>query len=194
MAGAGRRSGQDTKARIQEVALDLFTERGYEATSMREIAERLGITKAALYYHFKNKEDIVVSLFNRQMSAVDELIDWASGQPRGPGLRREVIERWSALTARQGVRMFRFAMANQHTLRELKPGREGMFQRFQLLFDAVTDPDAPLEEKLRTRLALLTVQMSMMAGRDLDATDEELAEAARGISLELLGLRTGPSS
>jgi len=49
----------DTRTRIQAVALELFTEQGYDATSLREIAERLGVTKAALYYHFKSKEEIV---------------------------------------------------------------------------------------------------------------------------------------
>ncbi|MET2718688.1 helix-turn-helix domain-containing protein [Streptomyces harbinensis] len=191
MAGAGRRSGQDTKARIQEVALALFTERGYESTSMREIAERLHITKAALYYHFKNKEDIVVSLFGRQMAAVDDLIDWAAGQPPGPELRREVIERWIALSTELGVRMFRFAMTNQHVLRELKPRREGAFERFQVLLDVITDPDAPVAEQLRTRMALLSVQMCLMAGRGLDVTDEELTGAARELSLELLGPPAG---
>ena len=44
------------------VALKLFTEQGYEATSLREIAEALGVTKAALYYHFRTKDDIVTSL------------------------------------------------------------------------------------------------------------------------------------
>src|ERR1039457_770640 len=49
----------DTRQRIQAVALELFAEQGYEKTSLREIAERLGVTKAALYYHFKSKEAIV---------------------------------------------------------------------------------------------------------------------------------------
>ena len=54
--------GRETRARIQAVAIELFTEQGYEKTSLREIAERLNVTKAALYYHFKSKEDIVASL------------------------------------------------------------------------------------------------------------------------------------
>src|SRR5215831_11140152 len=49
------------RARAQSIALELFAEQGYEKTSLREIAERLGVTKAALYYHFKSKEDIVRS-------------------------------------------------------------------------------------------------------------------------------------
>ena len=38
----------DTRSRVQKVALELFAEQGYEKTSLREIAERLGVTKAAL--------------------------------------------------------------------------------------------------------------------------------------------------
>ena len=50
------RARSDTRARIQQVALELFAEQGYDKTSLREIAERLDVTKAALYYHFKSKE------------------------------------------------------------------------------------------------------------------------------------------
>ncbi len=53
----------NTRQRIQDIALELFAERGYEKTSLREIAEQLGVTKAALYYHFRTKEDLVTSLF-----------------------------------------------------------------------------------------------------------------------------------
>lgn len=44
------------------VAAALFAERGYRATSMQEIADRVGITKAALYYHFAAKEDLLREL------------------------------------------------------------------------------------------------------------------------------------
>ena len=47
------------------MALDLFTEKGYDKTSLREIAEQLGFTKAALYYHFASKEDILMALHLR---------------------------------------------------------------------------------------------------------------------------------
>jgi len=46
------------KNKIKETAAKLFSENGYTSTSMREIAEALGVTKAALYYHYPNKEAI----------------------------------------------------------------------------------------------------------------------------------------
>jgi AcrR family transcriptional regulator len=54
-----------TRERILDVALDLFVEQGYERTSLREIAEQMGFTKAALYYHFASKEDILFELHLR---------------------------------------------------------------------------------------------------------------------------------
>ena len=45
-----------------EVALGLFSEQGYDKTSLREVAEKVGVTKAALYYHFPSKEDILTEL------------------------------------------------------------------------------------------------------------------------------------
>ncbi|HYA68130.1 MAG TPA: TetR/AcrR family transcriptional regulator, partial [Acidimicrobiales bacterium] len=55
----------DTRQRILDVALDLFTEQGFDGTSLRQIAERLGVTKAALYYHFESKDDILMALHMR---------------------------------------------------------------------------------------------------------------------------------
>jgi AcrR family transcriptional regulator len=51
------------KQRLLQAALDLFTERGYAATSVREIVDAAGVTKPVLYYYFKNKEDIYLELF-----------------------------------------------------------------------------------------------------------------------------------
>ncbi len=84
----------DTRSRVQKVALELFAEQGYEKTSLREIAERLGVTKAALYYHFKSKEDIVHSFTDDYFAELDTLLDWAKDQPRGDATRRELLDRY----------------------------------------------------------------------------------------------------
>ncbi|MCC5949921.1 MAG: TetR/AcrR family transcriptional regulator [Nitriliruptoraceae bacterium] len=52
----------ETRHRILEVAGELFTAQGIAATPLREIAERLDFTKAALYYHFPSKDDLLVAL------------------------------------------------------------------------------------------------------------------------------------
>ena len=55
----------NTRESIIDKALNLFSIRGYEAVSMREIAEELGMTKAALYKHFESKRDIFSSIIQR---------------------------------------------------------------------------------------------------------------------------------
>src|SRR3954470_23263909 len=98
-----RKTGDDRRAEIRRVALDLFTAQGYDSTSMREIAERLGITKAALYYHFDSKEAIVRSLFEERVATLDALIEWAEAQPHTPERAAEVAAGWFGLVVEGGL-------------------------------------------------------------------------------------------
>jgi AcrR family transcriptional regulator len=56
------RPRSDTRQRIQDVARDLFLQQGVQRTSLQDIADKLGITKPALYYHFASREDLVRSI------------------------------------------------------------------------------------------------------------------------------------
>ena len=51
-----------TKERIFDIAINLFAQNGFDATSMREIAEGVGIKKASLYSHYKSKDEILVEI------------------------------------------------------------------------------------------------------------------------------------
>ncbi len=72
----------DTRERILLTALRLFARDGYEAVSVRAIAEALGITKGALYKHYRNKRDIFDSIL-RRMEALDEARAKQYGVPEG---------------------------------------------------------------------------------------------------------------
>ena len=63
------------RQRILREATRLFTHNGYNAVSMREIAEACGITKAALYYHFKDKQDLFNDILSEYLDRMDRLID-----------------------------------------------------------------------------------------------------------------------
>lgn len=73
----GRRT--DTRQRIVETALHQFATRGFAQSSLRSIAEELGITKAALYYHFRTKEELARSVFQPFLGEVDALLDRLDG-------------------------------------------------------------------------------------------------------------------
>ncbi len=58
-------SARETKERIIDAAERLFYKFGFETTSVKEVAAEAGVTTGALYYHFKNKGDLVRAIFNR---------------------------------------------------------------------------------------------------------------------------------
>ena len=70
----------DTVGRILATALRLFSEHGYERTSLREISDELGFTKAALYYHFRSKEDLLAAVLEPLLSELEALVRYASTQ------------------------------------------------------------------------------------------------------------------
>jgi AcrR family transcriptional regulator len=161
-AHPGRRG--DTRARIQQVALELFAEQGYERTSLREIAERLGVTKAALYYHFKSKEDIVRSFTEDYFCRLDALIAWGADQPPGPATAREVLDRYIAIVMESGA-VFRFLERNQATIHGTEDGKHRFTQfrpRLRALMEIITGPDAPPRARIRAAAAMFAVSTSCM--------------------------------
>ena len=64
----------NTREKIMDVALHMFSERGYEAVSIRDICGEVGIKESTLYYHFKNKKDILDSLVEKFRTHIDGLL------------------------------------------------------------------------------------------------------------------------
>lgn len=76
---------------ILRVALDLFTARGYAGTSVGDVAAQLGVSKAALYYHFRDKEEILVKLVSPHLDRVEALLDREPKALRGELARRRML-------------------------------------------------------------------------------------------------------
>ena len=180
---------QDTRARIQSVALELFAEQGYDKTSLREIAERLGVTKAALYYHFKSKEDIVTSLVEDYFGAIDELVAWGKTLPKTPESRAEVLRRYYSIVAAAGevFRMLQHNQASVNSLAHAKNRRELFRERMDAVVALLTEPDAPLATQLRAAVALASVSFGCMFYADRAANPAELQATVLDIAFELTG-------
>ncbi|MFJ2033089.1 TetR/AcrR family transcriptional regulator [Streptosporangium sp. NPDC087985] len=180
------RENADTRTRIQEIALKLFVEQGYEATSLRQIAEALGVTKAALYYHFKSKDEIVLSLTEDRVRAVEELIAWAETQPRTEETRRELIRRYSEDLHRGRHReVMRFFERNQTALKHHPVMEKNRGRMFDLLTFLV-EPDDPASVRLRNSMALFTLHAAWFVLREDTITDDERGAAALEVALDLV--------
>ncbi len=68
--GMGTASRTEGRERVLREAQRLFVERGFAEVSMQQIADAAGLTKAALYYHFKDKEDLFGHVMRREMERV----------------------------------------------------------------------------------------------------------------------------
>ena len=182
----------DMKEKIQQVALELFTEQGYDKTSLREIAERLEVSKAALYYHFESKEEILRSITEAIVGAVNELIEWGEGQPRSMESGKEFLRRIAAFIISDRLQsLIRFAQANSTVMKTINTGHDkeqtqSMVRRIKAL---VCDPEANLTDQLRGFFAVILLFVSaspLLPTLGLDATPEQLSEAALNVALELI--------
>ena len=72
---------------VLQTAAHMFLEHGYRRTSMSELGTRLKITKPALYYYFRNKEEILVECYRLGIAAIEELLDEAAVR-QGNGLNK----------------------------------------------------------------------------------------------------------
>ena len=187
---------QDTRQRIQSVALELFAEQGYDKTSLREIAERLDVTKAALYYHFKSKEDIVASLVEDYFGQIDDLVAWGRTLPRTPGSRAQVLDRYYRIVA-DGSQVFRMLQHNQASVNSLAhaKNRSELFrERMDALVGLLTEPDAPLATQIRAAVALASVSFGCMFYADRAADPAQLREVVLDIACGLTGADQPPAA
>ncbi len=80
----------DTRKRILEVAARLFACHGFSGTSIRDIADELGVTKAALYYHFASKDVLLQELVSKPILAVSAVME-AERDLTTPAARRQFV-------------------------------------------------------------------------------------------------------
>lgn len=114
------------RERILRVATEHFVAHSYEGTSMREIAEDCGITKAALYYHFAGKTELLTEVFGAYLAQLGNAITTSasSGQDAEQRLRAVIDALFAEPPQRRAV--MRLAM---HDSGHLEPEQRAAFGR-----------------------------------------------------------------
>jgi AcrR family transcriptional regulator len=141
-----------TRERILEVATDLFIEQGYEGTSLREIAEQVGVTKAALYYHFASKEELVKALLEpmdeMQATILAEVAEHPTLEQWAGYL--DVLIEWFV----ENSRTFRLLERNHELFDAMHEDGSAHLQMHARVDAIIADPDRPLDERVRMIAAL----------------------------------------
>jgi AcrR family transcriptional regulator len=139
-----------TRDRILNVALDLFTEKGFDGASLREVAERLGVTKAAIYYHFASKDDILMALHMRLHEFGKDALGQMTDAP-------VTLEQWGELLDQivgqmlAQRKLFLLHERNQAALEKLhREDHDAEHDDIQAKFRRVlADPRLPLRDRVR---------------------------------------------
>lgn len=82
---------RDTKQRILEAALEMFSKNGYAGTNIRELTASLGLVKSSMYKHFKNKEDIWNTLLDELITYYEEGFGSPDHLPQVPDSLEELV-------------------------------------------------------------------------------------------------------
>jgi AcrR family transcriptional regulator len=173
----------NTRQRIQDVALELFVSKGYEHASLREIADHLGVTKAALYYHFRTKEDILRAIAEDMIAPVDELLEWGREQPRTAETRAEVLRRYAeALNAAKPF--FRFMHDNHAAVREMEIFT-GYKDRVGAVMDLLQPPEGGLLDAARASATLFSLHGGLMSLQERPEPEDAKYKARLQVALEI---------
>lgn len=175
----------DTRNRILSVALRLFASQGYANTSLRQIADELGVTKAALYFHFKTKEDIVNGILHGYLDGLTALIDEGTAQTATPEGREQLLRRFAEHQATWGLNLTRLIRESFTEIGNLPFGLE-IKKTYRRLLDVLAGPEPSLLDQTRARTAFAAIQTVALAAEDQGVDEIELREAALTVALEVL--------
>jgi AcrR family transcriptional regulator len=176
----------DTPSRILEAALDLFSEHGFERTTLQQIADQLGLTKAALYYHFRSKDDLLEALVMPVITDLDDLLDTVEVSPSVRASRRAFVELYVDYLLRHRRVI---AYVSQDLACVAHPAiASGHRERRARMEAALADGELDFREQVRVALAFGGIQA--VIARHPGAGTDELREALLEAASSLLRLRT----
>ncbi len=176
----------DVRRRSLEEATRLFVEHGYHGISMRAIAEQAGLSKAGLYYHFRDKEDLFLAILTANIEQIEAIV--AQARAEELTTRARISRILSNIGARAPEQRAIIRLASQE-LSELSPQARQTFvqlyhQRFTgqieaVLVDGIAAADIrPVDTRLATWILL-----GMMFPFFYPANIQHLAPAEHSIEL-----------
>lgn len=152
--GAAGRAG-DGRRRLHEVALALFAEHGVGATSLQMIADSLGVTKAALYWHHRSKHDLVIGVITPYLEQVGRLVETASAQPNHRERVQTVVTGLVDIVV--AARQLHIVMAGDPAVQQILSGHDTLRRIGPQVVDLLSGPEP--DDATRVAVASFTSQM-----------------------------------
>ena len=180
---AGHQQTANTKNQILENARELFAEHGYDGTSIRQLTASLGITPAALYYHFASKNDVLEGLAARLHDGSDDLLKRIREFDQSLESMREALNQYYDLLA-DDIHVFRLVYndaAIQHS-----PIGQRLRGQARDFYAYLVGPDPSVEDRMRAAGAVGIIRLSLeQRGVDPDKHREVVVERAFRVMRDL---------
>jgi AcrR family transcriptional regulator len=187
----------DTRETIRAVALELFSNKGFEQTSLREIAERVGLTKASLYYHYSSKQALLLAVVDPVIAGWRTIVDDTARLERTPDTVRHVVDRC--------LEVF---IGNRSVTGIFQRDAAGVAVVLGTLWDDMVDlgkrlvawlagPSPTAEHRLRAIAAMevLGAVLSAATYQDVDGfTEDELRTVLSQAAMDVLRLEAEPAT
>jgi AcrR family transcriptional regulator len=175
---------RDTKTEIHRAALELFSSQGYEKTSLREIAEQVGITKASLYYHYSSKQDLLRAIIGTFFDDIEALFERTGDLKWSPENELELLGAYLDVIIKHratGPTLLRDITAVLAAFGDELDNLIEQSRRFQVW---LAGPDPTPSDRVRAAAAVEVVGAVLSAGMDQETVpDEEM----RAILLDAAG-------
>ena len=171
----------DTRSRILNVALDVFSEHGFEGSTLQQIADGLGVTKAALYYHFPSKDDILGALIAPANAGLEAMLDAHAGTPDTPTRRRRFMADYLDYLLRHR-RLIAYISSDLATLAH--PVMAGRREQRARMESMLAGDDLDFADQVRVAIAFGGIAAAI--ARNPDADTAELREALLAATSPLL--------
>src|ERR1700754_3395881 len=163
-----------TRERIREQALALFTDRGYATASLREIADRVGVTKASLYYHYPSKQDLLLAVVRPLLTDWRDVVTEAEASPYTADAVRRILERCvDAMLAHRAVANL-FLRDAAGILPALAPLLGDLVETNNRLREWLAGPDPAGVAQIRAVAVLELLRTALTAGATLGDVPDPL--------------------
>jgi AcrR family transcriptional regulator len=190
--------GEQTREHIFRSALELFRERGFDATTMQQVAERAGVAKGAAYYYFPGKEAIIVAYYEflQGLQEASCAPVFAESKDLKERLRVAMHSKFDHIRDDRNLLgvVFRYTGEPKHPLSCLGPGTAEIRRRSTEVFRrAIAEEKLPEDLKVLLPLALWSLQMGLLVMFLYDDSPGQrrtrrMAEGSLEFTLQLLKL------
>ncbi|MEU7763874.1 TetR/AcrR family transcriptional regulator [Nocardia sp. NPDC049190] len=171
-------AGGGTKIAIRDAAVRLFGAKGFEQTSLREVADAVGITKASLYYHYASKLDLLLAIIDPIVDHMRSVVDDLDQAPRDPDNIRQVLRTYlrglihhrdaGALVVRDTVAIIN-AMADRYP---------DLMEASRVLREWLAGPNATEDAQLRACAALEVIGVALVSKELVPGADDSVVESS----------------